>query len=104
MADKPKRVPDTLKLSAGNQPPSTAANLQERKSIVIGRGLDCDVVIKDVKASRRHCQLTRTESSFVLEDLGSKNGTYVDGESIKAPVQLKTNQTFKVGDTMFYLA
>jgi len=104
MANKPQRLPNALKLAEGNQAPVLAANLQERKSIVIGRGLNCDVIIKDVKASRRHWQLTRTESSFLLEDLGSKNGTYVDGERVSAPVHLKPKQTFKVGDTVFYLA
>jgi pSer/pThr/pTyr-binding forkhead associated (FHA) protein len=104
MADKPKRLPSALKLAEGTDDPTLAANLKERKSIVIGRGLDCDVVIKDVKASRRHCQLTRTQTSFVLEDLGSKNGTYVDGERITTSVALKPNQTFKIGDTVFYLA
>lgn len=80
------------------------ATLQGRKSIIIGRGAECDVVIKDPKASRRHCQLTRKDSAFVLEDLGSKNGTYVGSERIKGPVDLKPNQSFKVGDTVFYLA
>ncbi len=103
MADKPKR-PNAVKLSEAGQDQALAADLLERKSIVIGRGLDCDVVVKDTKASRRHCQVTRSGSAFVVEDLGSKNGTYVDGERIKAAVQLKPNQTFKVGDTVFYIA
>lgn len=80
------------------------ADLQNRKSIVIGRGLDCDVVVKDVKASRRHCQLTRQGSVFVLEDLGSKNGTFVNGERITTSINLKPNQSFKIGDTVFYIA
>ena len=79
-------------------------SLQRRDSVVIGRGVECDVVIQDAKASRRHCQLTRREDGFLLEDLGSKNGTYVNAERISAPVLLKTSQTFKVGDTVFYLS
>jgi len=64
---------------------------------------DCDVVIQDLKASRRHCQLTRKESGFLLEDLGSRNGTLVNGTKITQPMLLKVNQTFQIGDTMFYL-
>jgi pSer/pThr/pTyr-binding forkhead associated (FHA) protein len=77
--------------------------LRRRDCVVIGRGTECDVVIKDPKASRRHCQLTRKGQGFLLEDLGSKNGTYVNGERIKEAVILKPNETFKIGETMFYL-
>jgi pSer/pThr/pTyr-binding forkhead associated (FHA) protein len=72
--------------------------------VVIGRAPDCDVVIKDNKASRRHCKLTRQDDGFLLEDLGSRNGTFVDGAKINEPISLKTNHTFKIGDTIFYLA
>lgn len=90
--------------STADEPTLLESLLQRRDSIVIGRGTDCDLVIKDAKASRRHCQLTRSEGGFRLEDLGSKNGTYVNGERIGAAVQLKPSSTFKIGDTMFYLS
>jgi pSer/pThr/pTyr-binding forkhead associated (FHA) protein len=78
--------------------------IKTRESILIGRGIECDVVIKDVKASRKHCRLTRAEGGFVLEDLESRNGTFVEGKRIEGSVKLKPSQTFKVGDTVFYLA
>ena len=90
--------------SAAPEPTLLGSILQRRDSIVIGRGIDCDLVIRDAKASRRHCQLTRTEDGFRLEDLGSRNGTYVNGERITGSVQLKASGTFKIGDTMFYLS
>lgn len=95
-------MPKVLKGDGGGE--AFSANLERRESVVIGRGLDCDIVIRDVKASRRHCKLTRQAGSFLLEDLNSKNGTYVDGVRIKDPILLNMNQTFKIGDTMFYLA
>ena len=104
MANKPVSPPKAPKPVEGNPGQPLPANLQGRKSIVIGRGAECDVVIKDPKASRRHCQLTRKESAFVLEDLGSRNGTFVNGERIKGPVTLQPSQAFKAGDTVFYLA
>jgi pSer/pThr/pTyr-binding forkhead associated (FHA) protein len=96
-------MPRALKVSGGQEKTTIETNLQRRDSVVIGRGADCDVVIQDLKASRRHCQLTRNESGFMLEDLGSRNGTYVNGEKITAPVLLKAKHTFQIGDTMFYL-
>jgi pSer/pThr/pTyr-binding forkhead associated (FHA) protein len=108
MANKTDNLPNVLpnvsKSADAEAVQPLPANLQGRTSIVIGRGVECDVVIKDVKASRRHCRLTRGESGFVLEDLQSKNGTYVNGERIQAPVPVKPSETFKVGDTVFYLA
>lgn len=75
-----------------------------RDEIVIGRGVDCDVVIKDAKASRKHCRLLRKDDGFVLEDLGSRNGTFFEGKKITGQVALHADQTFKIGDTVFYLS
>lgn len=96
-------MPRALKVSGGQEKGLVETNLQRRDSVVIGRGTECDVVIQDLKASRRHCQLTRNEAGFMLEDLGSSNGTLVNGQKIVAPMLLKANQTFQIGDTMFYL-
>ena len=104
MADKPKASPNALKFSVGSQGKQVSADLKRRDTVVIGRGLDCDIVINDAKASRKHCRLTRGESAFILEDLNSKNGTYVNGERITQPIALQPSQTFKIGDTVFYLA
>jgi len=71
---------------------------------VIGRGVECDVVIKDSKASRKHCRLVRKDDGFLLEDLGSKNGTFVDGKRISGQIALQPQHTFKIGDTIFYLS
>ena len=96
-------MPRALKMSSGPEKQLIETNLQRRDSVVIGRGTECDVVIHDLKASRRHCQLTRSSDGFLLEDLGSRNGTFVNGVKITEPVLLKANHTFQIGDTMFYL-
>lgn len=88
-------VPETRNLEA---------LLQRRDTVVIGRGVECDVVVQDAKASRRHCKLAREAGGFRLEDLGSRNGTFVNGQRIDQSVLLKPSQTFKVGDTVFYLS
>jgi ABC-type multidrug transport system ATPase subunit/ABC-type multidrug transport system permease subunit len=55
---------------------------------LIGRGSDCDLVVPEAAVSTRHCRLTQQGSGFVIEDLGSKNGTFVNGAKIApgAPV------------------
>ena len=61
-------------------------------------------MVQDAKASRRHCELRRQGEGFLLTDLDSKNGTYVNGQRITEPVLLQSKGTFKIGDTIFYLA
>ncbi len=103
MAAAKKPMPESLHCAPADMA-STETSLRARQTVVIGRGKECDVVISDVKASRRHCRLTRGEDWFELEDLGSKNGTFVEGKRIREAVVLRSNQTFKVGDTVFYLS
>jgi pSer/pThr/pTyr-binding forkhead associated (FHA) protein len=50
--------------------------------VLIGRGPDSDFVIRDVTVSRRHATIHREGYAWVVEDLGSKNGTRVNGRRI----------------------
>lgn len=58
-------------------------------AIVIGRGEDCHVIIDDRQASRHHARITQTQDGYVLEDLRSKNGTFLNGQSLTVPTVLK---------------
>jgi hypothetical protein len=58
-------------------------------AIIIGRGDDCHVIINDRQASRHHARITQTQDGYVLEDLGSKNGTFLNGQSLTSPAVLK---------------
>ncbi len=52
-------------------------------SWIIGSAPDCDIVVNQPAVSSRHCQLSQFNGSFVLEDLGSTNGTFVNGERVQ---------------------
>lgn len=67
---------------------------------VIGRDASCDVVFLDDGVSRRHCRIIRTETEFILEDLGSSNGTYVDGVPIVS-CTLHGGDCVQIGHSMF---
>src|SRR5207302_2110810 len=56
------------------------------RSVTIGSRPDCDLVVNVPSVSGRHCRLTRDGASFVLEDLGSTNGTYLNGERVAGRV------------------
>lgn len=71
--------------------------LESGQSIVIGRGLDCDLVIADALASRRHAQLQLDGTHLTLTDLGSSNGTFLDGARISSTMAVGPGSTLRIG-------
>jgi len=69
-----------------------------KPSITIGRLPECDVVVDDAGASRQHARIRRTEGGFVLTDLGSTNGTMVNGQPIQEHV-LEHGDRITIGET-----
>jgi hypothetical protein len=69
---------------------------------VIGRR-EGDLILDDPKVSNPHAKFTVEDELFILWDFGSKNGTYVNGERIRAATTLQENDTVKMGDTTFVL-
>lgn len=65
---------------------------------VIGRGSDADVVLDDAGVSRNHAQITLEDGGAVVRDLGSTNGTFVDGERANAS-RLADGSTITIGRT-----
>jgi hypothetical protein len=54
----------------------------DRDRMVIGRGTDCDIVIPKRQISRHHALVERDQDGYLLRDLGSKNGTCVNGQEV----------------------
>jgi hypothetical protein len=54
----------------------------DQSQMVIGRGSDADVRLPERAVSRHHAQIKRGKDGYFLHDLGSKNGTYVNGENV----------------------
>ncbi|WP_265445053.1 FHA domain-containing protein [Flexivirga meconopsidis] len=72
-------------------------SLASGSNAVIGRDLDCDLVITDALASRRHAELRLDGATLTVTDLGSSNGTFVDGERITVPVALGPGSQLRLG-------
>ena len=62
-------------------------------SVTIGSRPDCDLVVNVPSVSGHHCRLTLDETGFVLEDLNSTNGTFVNGERIRGAVRVRLMAT-----------
>jgi len=65
----------------------------------VGRGPDNDVVLRDSSISRHHVKLTRAVDGWLFEDLGSENGTYIDGE-FTATGKVALGQPLEIGRTI----
>lgn len=69
----------------------------DRDEVTIGRGSGTDVVMKDPLVSRVHAIFMRRGGVFVLEDLGSHNGTYVNEERLHSIRQLRHGDRISIG-------
>ena len=67
-----------------------------RDTILIGRDSSCDVVVPDRQVSRFHARLTRNENGMMLEDLASKNGTYLNGTRIDVPEYIQDGDVVQI--------
>ncbi|MCJ7567952.1 MAG: FHA domain-containing protein [Anaerolineales bacterium] len=79
--------------------PGTVFELTKDVSL-IGRDVTNDVIVGDAEVSRQHARLTRTPGGYVLEDLGSTNGTFVNGERLVAPRVMNPGDLVALGETI----
>ncbi len=68
----------------------------DKEAIVLGRDEDCDVVLPERLVSRRHAAIRRQDGGYLLEDLGSKNGTFLNGQAVTRPVALQDGDEIQV--------
>jgi hypothetical protein len=73
-----------------------------KDSSVVGRR-EGDLILDDPKVSNPHAKFTIEDGQFTLWDFGSRNGTFVNGERIRAATLLKENDTIKMGDSTFII-
>jgi hypothetical protein len=85
----------TLEVTSG---PAAGQSVELGDELVIGRE-DAGLVIDDPEISRRHARLSPVDGGVKVEDLGSTNGTFVNGERASEPVTLKESATIRVGTT-----
>jgi pSer/pThr/pTyr-binding forkhead associated (FHA) protein len=79
-------------------PTPGAAFTLEGDQLTIGRDSANEIVINDAEVSRRHARLTFQGGKYVLEDLGSTNGTFVNGQRLAGPRVLKSGEVVSFGE------
>ncbi len=80
-----------IELPLGNQP------------LTIGRSSESGLVIRDDYTSTHHARLMLLNDSWVIQDLDSTNGTFLDGVRVVVPTQIPLNTPVKIGTTSFEL-
>lgn len=104
--EDPPSVPDTrtvletepapyLLITAGS---GRGQTFELRGEASLGRSRANSIVLSDGKVSRTHARLDPVRSTYILTDLGSANGTFVNGVRITQPVRLRDGDSLQVGD------
>lgn len=88
--DRPKLSPLTLPREAGDR-------------VVIGREHDCDLLLTEISVSRHHAELLFDGVEWWLRDLGSKNGTRLNGLRVQLPVRVRPGDAVSLGQSKFRL-
>jgi len=68
--------------------------------LTIGRDISNDIVISDVEVSRKHARLLLQPDGYVLEDMGSTNGTFVNGQRLVSPRVLRGGEAIMFGENV----
>lgn len=78
--------------------PAAGARLSiEKRPITVGRASICDLTLEDDFISSRHLRISQQDNGYLVEDLGSTNGTWVEGERLSEPVIIKPGVRIKMG-------
>ncbi len=72
-----------------------------KTEVVIGRDTNCDLSVMDEALSAHHARITYHHGQWWLEDLNSRNGTFLNREKLDMPAVMTTGDQFKCGNTLF---
>ena len=70
------------------------------QTLTIGRNTDNNIVINDPSVSRNHAQLSKQSNTYFIKDLGSSNGTFINGKRVNGICELNKNDILKLGNTV----
>lgn len=92
----------TLVISRGSDS-GEIYDLPEGREIQIGRSSQNDLPLRDSQVSRYHCQVANRDGEIILSDLGSRNGSCVNGKRVKVMTTLLNGDVVQIGGTRFVI-
>jgi len=75
----------------------------EAPELYLGRDVQNDIVVPEAEVSRRHARLIRNGDVYILEDLGSTNGTFINGKRLVAPHTLHSGDEVQLGPNVVFI-
>jgi hypothetical protein len=75
----------------------------EKKKVFLGRAPDVDIKFQDIHVSSHHAQIFFEDNKWYIEDLGSKNGTKINGKKINRPHPLTIGDKIEIGQSIIFL-
>jgi pSer/pThr/pTyr-binding forkhead associated (FHA) protein len=90
-------------IEPGASPGQTREVLIGKDEFLIGRGADCDLRLRASAVSRHHCLIRVRGDEVTLTDLGSANGTFLNGQRVRSQATLKAGDELRVGEFRFLL-
>lgn len=81
--------------------PSDQQHLLSGETVTIGRAVECEIVITSKRVSREHARIQRKGRHVLLDDLNSANGTFLNGEQIRAATELREGDEITIGEVTF---
>jgi len=96
-----RRIPTTLTVTEGSLAGTTLSLMES--GVLLGRNPECTLVLDDDFASGRHARIFRRDGAWLVEDLGSTNGTYLGSSKLTTPMPVEVGSTLRIGKTVFEL-
>lgn len=94
---KPPGATELVVVRSDTQP---GLRIEVHDSLTLGRSPDADVLLEDAYASQFHLRLAVSDGRLLVSDLGSTNGTYVNGRRVTTPMPLSKGDAVQVGKTI----
>ena len=88
-------------IEVGVSEDQTREILLHKEEFLIGRGSDCDLRLRASAISRHHCLLRLRSDGAWVSDLGSSNGTYLNGQRVRSQAELHSGDEIAVGSCRF---
>jgi pSer/pThr/pTyr-binding forkhead associated (FHA) protein len=100
-ARRSKKAPRRLAVVEGENHKGKSLTLAEE--LLVGRAEKCHLVLDDTYVSQVHARIFAKGDSYLVEDLGSTNGTYLNRRRVTAPAELQRGDQVKIGKTVLEL-
>jgi hypothetical protein len=96
-------MPGQYQLTMRSGPNPGTVYALDSDQISIGRDSSNDIAVNDAEVSRHHSRLTFQGGKYVLEDMGSTNGTFVNGQRLTGPRVLKSGEVISFGEQIVFV-